>query len=1201
MKKRFGWLFSPLLLALLGLVCIAAVIWFGGPLLAIAQWHPLETELARWLLIAAIAALWLGKKLGVALRAKLANQKLLGALNAKPAQPPGESADPQLVQVRERFSTAMAALRDSPLGQARGPLDALFGRNRYVYQLPWYLFIGPPGSGKTTALLNSGLEFPLAKRLGNDPVRGIAGTRNCDWWFTNQAVMIDTAGRYTTQDSDAASDAREWTEFLAQLKRYRPRQPINGALVTVSVADLLTLTDAQLTAQAAAVRNRLSELQQTLDNRFPVYLLITKADLLAGFNEYFGALDKEQRAQVWGSTFAFQDSAGNALDRNEFVAGFDQLVQRIDALTPARMQAERDLTRRVALFGLAHQLGALRPALQAFVTEAFPVDGVARAPIVRGFYFTSGTQEGSPIDRVVGALTRSLGLARQHAAATLGTAKAFFLQRLLHDVVFAEAGLAGTNLQWERRLTRLKWGAAALSLAVGAGALAAWTASYLRNLNYVDQVQLQAGEVAKAMPSVDAISGDLGAILTLLKQVRGLAATDSVDPQAPQWLDRLGLFQGHKLSEAADQAYQRLLNQTLAPALANRLASALGSNAGNPELRYETLKTATMLSTPGKLDADAVRGWIAFDLETSAPILDAERRGELLNHVDAMLARNTLIEAVQVDERVIAQVRQSLAATPFAHRVYSRLKRQSSLNKFPMFRISEAGGPSAAAVFMRASGAPVTEGVPGLYTYDGYHKGFARAVDGVVKDLASEETWVLGIKESETAKRAQTPGGKEQLTNEVKRIYLQDYATHWERFVGDITLIKSNGLAHSIQTARILSAPDSPLVLLLRAVIREVTLSASDPKNAIDKAVDGVSHKVNDAAKAAKEKLGELIGTQAQPTAAPNEPRIEAQWVDDRFKLLRDYVMSPTPGAPARIDQTTALLGEVYNLLVATDAAVKAGNVPPPSDLSNKVKADGARLPEPIRSMVSTLANESTKQSLDATRGNISKNLSTNVGEFCVKALAGRYPLAQASNNDITPEDFARVFGPAGLLDDFFQKTLAPHVDTSIKPWRFRKTGDVSMGTTADALVQFERAAAVRNVFFVGGKGPALRVEFKPIEMDPAILQLTVDVDGQLIQYAHGPQVPKSVQWPGIKGTNQIRLQISPPGPSGSTGVLFEGPWAMHRMFDRAQIEPGGTPERFRAILAVDGRRIVFDVTTSSVVNPFRMRELQQFQCPKTL
>ena len=89
--------------------------------------------------------------------------------------------------LRTRLTTALDLLKTSL--RSRG----------YLYEQPWYTIIGPPGAGKTTALLNAGLRFPLAEQMGQGAVAGVGGTRLCDWWFTEDAVLIDTAGRYTTK------------------------------------------------------------------------------------------------------------------------------------------------------------------------------------------------------------------------------------------------------------------------------------------------------------------------------------------------------------------------------------------------------------------------------------------------------------------------------------------------------------------------------------------------------------------------------------------------------------------------------------------------------------------------------------------------------------------------------------------------------------------------------------------------------------------------------------------------------------------------------------------------------------------------------------------------------------------------------------------------------------------------------------------
>ena len=174
-------------------------------------------------------------------------------------------------------------------------------------------------------------------------------------------------------------------------------------------------------------------------------------------------------------------------------------------------------------------------------------------------------------------------------------------------------------------------------------------------------------------------------------------------------------------------------------------------------------------------------------------------------------------------------------------------------------------------------------------------------------------------------------------------------------------------------------------------------------------------------------------------------------------------------------------------------------------------------------------------------------------------------------------------------------------VDTSTRPWRYKPVAEQS-GLTTQALAQFERAARIKDIFFrAGGRTPAMRMDFKPVEMDATITQFILDVDGQLVKYAHGPVVPMAVQWPGPKGSNQVRVQISPPSASGRSGDTVEGPWALFRLLDKNQLEPGDAPERFSITFNIDNRRARFEVTTNSVQHPIRLRELREFACPQGL
>ena len=403
-----------------------------------------------------------------------------------------------MLAVRQRFEKALLTLRRARFGAGGGVLAGWKAKlnGRYLYELPWYLIIGAPGSGKTTALRHSGLKFPLADVAGEDAIRGVGGTRNCDWWFTDQAVLIDTAGRFTTQDSDRENDRSTWSGFLAMLKRTRPRQPLNGVLVTVSVSDLLTRTLAERRQYAATVRQRLQELHEGLGIRFPIYLLVTKADLLAGFTDYFATLDKDQRATPWGATFPVKANSAQNLQR--FGHEFDALVQRLEDGLVERLQLERDTQKRARIYGFAGQFAGLRGVLQEFLEVTFSSSPYEADALLRGVYFVSGTQEGTPIDRVLGSIARSYRLERAIIAPNQASGRSYFLPRLLGEVVFAESGLANTDLKWERRRTGAVVAGYAAIAVLTVGAIAAWLVSYANNRRYVDEVAQRVGTGAPA-------------------------------------------------------------------------------------------------------------------------------------------------------------------------------------------------------------------------------------------------------------------------------------------------------------------------------------------------------------------------------------------------------------------------------------------------------------------------------------------------------------------------------------------------------------------------------------------------------------------------------------------------------------------------------------------------------------------------------
>jgi len=606
---------------------LSLAVWFAGDVL-----RPLEGPLERFVLIAAVGVAWLAWELWRARRALRENEALLEGLAGGVAdQDSAERAAHEIALLRKRFEEALATLR-------RARWRCPDGERRLVSELPWYIFIGAPGSGKTTALLNAGLRFPLGDPHAGHTYQGVGGTRNCDWWFTDEAVLLDTAGRYTTQESDREADAAAWLGFLELLKRHRARQPLNGVIVTLSIADLVHWNAEELARYAAHVRERLHELQARLEVRLPVYLLVTKADLLAGFAEFFSDFDAEARAQVWGATFDASEVRGSARWLVErFGAEFDLLEGRLYAALPARLQEERDLQRRAAVYRFPQQFRVTRPLVSAFLEAAF-CNGWSDAPLVRGVYFTSGTQEGSPIDRVLGTLARTFDLERKVQPPSLGSGKSFFLRRLLRDVIFGESGIAGADPRLDRR-RRLARVAAYGALAVVTLALAAaWTASYVANRALVAALGKGAAQAREALAGLSTLRpGDEALLLGALDRLRDLQPADA------GWLLRAGFYQGDKIAAQAERAYRNTLRETLVPHLAVSLEEALRAKP-----RRETLDAYLALHGGG--DAQAI--------ELGALALWGSKA--LLGHLRAALTERPLVLPRARDDALVEHARRRI-------------------------------------------------------------------------------------------------------------------------------------------------------------------------------------------------------------------------------------------------------------------------------------------------------------------------------------------------------------------------------------------------------------------------------------------------------------------------------------------------------------------------------------------------------------
>ncbi|MCY9803278.1 type VI secretion system membrane subunit TssM [Vibrio scophthalmi] len=1058
----------------------------------------------------------------------------------------------------------------------------------YLYALPWYLVLGLENAGKTSLINRSGQNYVFSSVMRASGQKS-ENPYSFDWWIGDESVMIDPDGELLTQgnhaeNNDGEMERRLWLHFVQWLARTRNRRPLNGIVLTLDVSRLATATATERKAYANLLRARLRELMETLSTRLPVYITLTKLDLLQGFEPFFKHYSRSQREEVLGFTFSLDsvDDLDNWLQ--EFTAEYSDFITRINDVLPHAVSGPMTLEDRNAIYSFTRQISGLKEILCKFLSEALASDQFSTSALVRGVYFTSVYQQGVPTNAFDDAASRRYGL--DHAINKAQQAKnstVYFTKKLFNNVIYPEAGLASDNVRVTKHNRRVI-GLTVLTCSIATVLLVGtWHRYYLNNIEHSDAVLSKVneykGELAANINSTSQLE-----MLEPLNKIREATLEFGFFRDKPKYVSDFGLYQGHTIGPMVEETYLNLLENRFLPLLMADLVVEL-NRAKTDEDKLAVLRVYRMMVDKGGRYKTYVLDYFTHYWQqefAGQRDIQASLKGHLeyaMLHTDLTADRiNGNQDAERVlrpYDNVIAKVQTELSAIPNDQRVYQNLKLNSQMVLGPSINLRNLVGPVFGVVFEEQVINSSVIYIPQMLTKKGFEEYFMPKSEAI-SELALIDSWVLGL--SKTAEFSEAD--KVALREKVRSLYVADYTNTWRAALNEINIRYFNDINDASAVLENLTGNIEPIQRLLRVLESNTQMytrvgADDDAQQALLKSS---KYRVAAQIDAPFSELNSMLSSVGDEPAYINEVIAAVEGLHSYVKAIKE---SPDVGMAA---------------LDASKARVKLVNADP----IYTVKRVASGLPAPLNTMLEKLADESWYVVKQEAIKHLEVRWHNDVYKEYQRKLAGRYPFNPASKKDSSFIDFEAFFAPDGTLDSFYNSQLKVFVEENSV---FTDEGSNGKSIVRkEVLDQLKQARRIQEAFF-NRKG-VLDVSFsvEPLLLSGDKRRSVLNVDGQYLSYNHGPRDSVEFIWPNTFRDSAVSKVTLVPSKNNISprSINIRGPWAFFRLLEQGEVV-GASATSVDFKFSVDGGQMIYRLNSEADINPFTERLFKSFNLSKTL
>ncbi len=1012
--------------------------------------------------------------------------------------------------------------------------SARLGKGAKLGQLPLVVLLGATGSGKTSSILQCGLDAELL--AGQAYQEGaVAPTRAANLWFARRTVFVEAGGKLL-------NDPARWLRLVKKLapgklqSLGKGQQAPRAVVVCVDSESLFQPSAAEAVPQVARkIQARLGEMSQQLGISFPVYVFFNRLDRMSYFPEFVGNMSGEEAAQVLGVTLppaALQATGVYAEQETKRLStAFQNLFYSLGDHRPDFLARERNAEPLAGVYEFPREFRKLRGLVAQFLVDACRPSQLRTNPFLRGFYFT-GTRAvtvSAPSDRTTVAPRSG---AEGFAAPTGGATSFLKREDMLSQIASQQQQMESTQLNEGRRINqwvflghlysdvllqdRAAFGASGTSTKVGylrrALLITAAAVSVVFSIGllisfFSNRALVSEARIAASAISPTEVSGnDLAPVDALRRLDRLRLALEQLNLYeqngAPLRL-RWGLYAGSSIRPDVRKVYfdrfkQLLFGQTQS-GLRESLAQLPAVPAAGDEYGtvYDTLKA--YLITTSNHDK-STRDFLP-------PVL--LRRWKLGREVDA--------ERQQLTQKQFEFYSEELkGSNPYSQendgtavaRARNYLKQFAGVQRIYQAMLAEASKRNAGLSFNRKypESAEVvinTREIPGAYSKGGW--AFMQDAFKNPDRFFSGEEWVLGSQVATNVDRA-------KLETDLRALYLPDMIAQWRAFLGATSVVRYASYADAARKLNKNSSNGSPLLMVLCQISANTSVGSPE----LDKAF-----------KSAQQVVPGTCLESNTLVLPPNQPYMSGllalQQALEQFALT-----PPQPGA----DPNAAKMPVIQAATTARTAARQVMQTAPIDPEAHLEKAVEKLLEDPITNVL---------------------NMSGGGAAFACDAFKGlmaKFPFSANSRQNATVDDIKRVLRPGdGQLSQAYNASLKNYLVPQGLRYVPNPTGTVKVNPAF--LSFFNRAVELQQALFpAGAQEVQYRYNLKPLPSE-GIQSVTLTIDGQTLKQNTNAGSPKQFVWSGGI-VQQVKLTLKIAGGSELDFPGYDGPYAVFHFFNDA-------------------------------------------------